>query len=163
VGGVAAWAGTWTWYFLDPSIDGLVGTEVAEVTVPGSDTATLESGTYTIYHDVDGCESGPDACGLAEVTLRPANGEPPIELRATGSSHDTILGTGVYDLEIDDPGGYRLEAVGEPGVITLARGPLLDPGPAWLFLLKLLGGPALFLIGLCAAGLLHGQEPSSPP
>lgn len=151
IGGVAVWVGSWISFFTDPDIDGLVGTDVAEVTVPGSDTATLETGTYTIYHDIDSCDTGTEACEALQATVQPANGEPPITLHATGSTHDTILGVGIYTLDIDHPGTYTLDAAGEPAVVTLARGPLLDTDPAWLFILRVAGGPILFMASLSAA------------
>jgi hypothetical protein len=157
-GSLAVWAGTWIWHFLDPSLDGLAHADVAEVAVPGADTAALESGPHTIYHDIDGCDAGPEGCEPPQVTVWPANGEPPIVLRPTGSSHDTILGVGVYTLDIDDPGDYRIEVAGEPASVTLARGPLFDPGPGWQFALKVVGGPILFIASLFAAPYIIGQE-----
>ena len=84
IGSIVACAGGWVAFFSDPDIDGLVGADVAEVTVPGSDIVTLETGTYTVYHDPDRCETGTEGCGVLQATVEPANGEePPVALHRT--------------------------------------------------------------------------------
>jgi hypothetical protein len=110
------------------AINGLVDqvNDFQRVTLPGSDTVTLESaGGYTIYHEFDGASSDSGFAPGVSVTIAGPDGEP-VEVKTYDAtvtySWGGHEGIAVYSFTVDQPGDYTVSAEGETGQVAIGRG-----------------------------------------